>query len=255
MQSFDLKWPKTTATLFSNGWRCRIVWRTDRGMGGAIDNNDQCKRRIADSLIGAPLLLEELRSAGFTELATEVEALAEKTATESPPSVDTPPSVRKEPRKEAASTKTPRTTPAKKPKKPSEKQVLAQWVRDLEGTDVWANADTQRSMKWHKLVSASSGAVDAHEFHLKTPAKKDPKTWVLRRSWPNAKRGKARPEFFVAENFKGLCVCLLSFAGKTKTQVLSEAFAGCAKLAKDFDEVQAAVDSWTAVRADLSDGG
>ena len=255
MQSFDLKWPKTTATLFSNGWRCRIVWRTDRGMGGAIDNNDQCKRRIADSLIGAPLLLEQLRSAGFTELADEVEALAEKTSTESPPSVDKPPTARKESHKKAASTKAPKKTPPKKPKKPSEKQVLAQWVGGLEGTDVWANADTQRSMKWHKLVSASSDAVDVHEFHLKTPAKKGPKTWVLRRSWPNAKRGEAKPEFFVAEDFKGLCVCLLSFAGKTKTQVLSEAFVGCVKLAKDFDEVQVALDSWTAARADLHDGG
>ncbi len=186
MQSFDLKWPKTTATLFSNGWRCRIVWRTDQGMGGAIENNDQCKRRIADSLIGALLLLEELRSAGFTELADEVEALAEKTATESPPSADKPLSVRKEPRKEAASTKAPKKTPSKKPKKPSEKQVLALWVRGLEGADVWADADAQRSMKWHKLVTASSDAVDAHEFHLKTPVKKGPKTWVLRRSWPNA---------------------------------------------------------------------
>ncbi|MCZ6619661.1 MAG: hypothetical protein O7E57_16180 [Gammaproteobacteria bacterium] len=255
MQSFDLKWPKTTATLFSNGWRCRIVWRTDRGMGGAIDNNDQCKRRIADSLTGAPKLLEELRNAGFEELAKEVEALAENTAAESPPPEEKAPSPPKETASRKAARKTPTKTSTKKPKKPSEEQVVSKWVRGLEGTDAWADADTQRAMKWHKLLAAPSDAVDAHEFHLKTPPRRGTKSWVLRRSWPNAKRGKAKPEFFTAENFRGVCVCLLSFAGDARSQVLTEAFAGCVKLAKDFDEVGAAVDSWTVAREDLQKNG
>ncbi len=267
MQAFDLKWPKTTATLFSDGQRCRIVWRTDQGMGGAVNNNDQCKRRIADSLAGAPKLLGELRSAGFEELASEVEALAAQNQAESPTPAE-PPSPRKEAGKAAsnkkstkapvktsvkASVKTPGKMSPKKSKKPVEKQVIAQWLGDLEGTETWASTDTQRSLKWHKLLAASSGAEDAHEFHLKTPARKGPGTWVLRRSWPNAKRGDAKPEFFAAEDFKGLCVCLLSFFEKAKAQVLNDAFAGCAKLVKDFDEVKVVVDSWSVAGSVLPD--
>ncbi|MCZ6641593.1 MAG: hypothetical protein O7F71_08455 [Gammaproteobacteria bacterium] len=260
MQAFDLKWPKTTVTLFSDGKRCRIVWRTDQGMGGAVNNNDQCKRRIADSLTGAPKLLEELRSAGFAELASEVETLAEQNQAES-----STPAESTSPRKEtgdAADGKTSKKLSekmsakksAKKSKKPAEKQVIEQWLRDLEGTDTWADTDAQRSLKWHKLLAASSGAVDAHEFHLKTPARKNPGNWVVRRSWPNAKRGEAKPEFFAAEDFKGVCVCLLSFFKKAKAQVLDDAFAGCAKLVKDFDEVKVVADSWAAARGVLQDG-
>ncbi len=255
MQAFDLKWPKTTATLFSDGQRCRIVWRTDQGMGGAVNNNDQCKRRIADSLAGAPKLLGELRSAGFEALASEVEALAEQNQAESPTPAE-PPSPRKEADKAASnkkSTKTPGKMSPKKSKKPVEKQVIAQWLGDLEGTETWAGTDTQRSLKWHKLLAVSSGAEDAHEFHLKTPARKGPGTWVLRRSWPNAKRGDGKSEFFAAEDFKGLCVCLLSFFQKAKAQVLNDAFAGCAKLVKDFDEVKVVVDSWSVAGSVLQD--
>ena len=247
MKAFDLKWPKTTVTLFSDGTRCRIVWRTDQGMGGAINNNDQCKRRIADSLSGAPLLLEALQNAGFGELASEVEALAENISVESPP----PTKKATPPRKPPADKKTSRKTPSKKPRKPSEKQVIAQWIGGLDGTDVWANADAQKAMKWHKLLSASSDAVDAHEFHLKTPTKKNPKTWLLRRSWPNAKRGKAKPEFFVAEDFKGVCACMLSFAERAGAQLLSDVFMECTNLAQDHEAVQAAAGSWTVTRGNL----
>ena len=50
MDTFDLKWPKTDATFYTDGWRCRIVWRQSSGMGGTIDNNQQCKKRGADGI-------------------------------------------------------------------------------------------------------------------------------------------------------------------------------------------------------------
>ena len=76
MDTFDLNWPKTDATFFTDGWRCRIVWRERRGgMGGTIDNNEQCKRRVADSLLTAPYLLGALRARGHGLLAQEIEAL------------------------------------------------------------------------------------------------------------------------------------------------------------------------------------
>ncbi|MFP6814881.1 MAG: hypothetical protein VB949_04330 [Pseudomonadales bacterium] len=86
MNTFDLRWPKTTATLYTDGRRCRIVWRDKKGGGGGtIENNDQCKRRAADSLKGASQLLEQLRDAGFKDLADEIRTLAP------PPSADQSP--------------------------------------------------------------------------------------------------------------------------------------------------------------------
>lgn len=77
MRTFDLRWPKTAATFYTDGRRCRIVWRGKKsGIGGTIENNDQCKRRVADSLGGAPELLEQLRAAGFMDLADEIQTLA-----------------------------------------------------------------------------------------------------------------------------------------------------------------------------------
>ena len=80
MDTFDLKWPKTDATFYTDGWRCRIVWRQSGGMGGTIDNNQQCKKRVADSLSGAPYLLAALQARGHSNLATEIEDLAATTA-------------------------------------------------------------------------------------------------------------------------------------------------------------------------------
>ena len=39
VDTFDLKWPKTQATFYTDGWRCRIVWREQGGPGGTIDNH------------------------------------------------------------------------------------------------------------------------------------------------------------------------------------------------------------------------
>ena len=76
MDTFDLKWPQSDATFYTDGWRCRIVWRERRGgLGGTIDNNDQCKRRVADSLMGAPYLLNALRARGHGPLAEEISKL------------------------------------------------------------------------------------------------------------------------------------------------------------------------------------
>jgi hypothetical protein len=76
VDSFNLNWPNTTATLFTNGWRCRIVWRSTGGMGGTIDNNGVCKRRLAENLTHSESLLAELRTAGHEELAVEIEGMA-----------------------------------------------------------------------------------------------------------------------------------------------------------------------------------
>ena len=76
MDTFDLQWPKTDATFFTDGWRCRIVWRERRGgLGGTSDNNEQCKRRVAASLLNAPYLLNALRARGHGLLAEEIELL------------------------------------------------------------------------------------------------------------------------------------------------------------------------------------
>ena len=69
MDRFDLKWPSTDATFYTDGWRCRIVWRQKGGIGGTIDNNAQCLRRVADSLDGAPYLLSALKARGHDRLA------------------------------------------------------------------------------------------------------------------------------------------------------------------------------------------
>ena len=36
MDRFDLKWPRTDATFYTDGWRCRIVWRQKGGLGGKL---------------------------------------------------------------------------------------------------------------------------------------------------------------------------------------------------------------------------
>jgi hypothetical protein len=58
MHNFDLHWPKTTALLNTDGQRLRIIWRASGGIGGTIDNNELCKKRLAVWLCFAPSLME-----------------------------------------------------------------------------------------------------------------------------------------------------------------------------------------------------
>ena len=82
MDRFELHWPSMDAQLLTDGWRCRIVWRQKgprsrhgAGMGGSIDNNLLCVRRVAESLDGAPELLTALKARGHHRLAEQIEAL------------------------------------------------------------------------------------------------------------------------------------------------------------------------------------
>ena len=76
MDSFNLRWPGGDATLHTDGKRCRIAWRAANGSGGAIENPEQAKRRVAAGLSFAPGLLDTLRAAGHAALADEIEQLA-----------------------------------------------------------------------------------------------------------------------------------------------------------------------------------
>jgi len=76
MDSYNLRWPGGDATLHTDGKRCRIAWRAANGTGGAIENTEQAKRRVAAGLSFAPHLLDELRAGGHDGLAEEIRKLA-----------------------------------------------------------------------------------------------------------------------------------------------------------------------------------
>jgi hypothetical protein len=77
MDSFNLRWPGGDATLHTDGKRCRVAWRAANGTGGAIENTEQAKRRVAAGLSFAPTLLDELRAAGYRDLADELAKVAD----------------------------------------------------------------------------------------------------------------------------------------------------------------------------------
>jgi len=188
MDTFDLKWPQSDATFFTDGWRCRIVWRERRGgLGGTIDNNDQVKRRVAASLSSVPYLLNALRARGHGVLAEELEALcdvelgsgevtAEKPAAQDQPVV-----------KKAASLTRSAATPA---------QQVARWLDSLEGQSGWEVSGVRRSKVWQPCGEDADGAL-----FLKAPAA-GKSEWVLKRSYTDSKR---KTEYLAAPALKGIC--------------------------------------------------
>jgi hypothetical protein len=208
MDRFDLNWPRTDATFFTDGWRCRIVWRQKGGMGGTIDNNAQCVQRVAQSLDGAPYLLAALKARGHDRLAGEIEAAAD---TERSP--DTRRGPLKAPRtsvkpitdakSEAASPSNPEPSerPAASAAAASEPDRLAQWVETLEGSDGFEAAENRRARVWVEL-----GPFADQTLLLKAPAAKGKPEWVLKRIWPDSDR---KAEYVAAPAFRGVARWLL----------------------------------------------
>lgn len=225
MDTFDLKWPKTDATFYTDGWRCRIVWRQSGGMGGRIDNNQQCKKRVADSLSGAPYLLAALQARGHSNLATEIEDLAATTAAVLPAQNAVTPSVAVQPEQNPTPVKLQKKAKVAAPKKPQKPAAparmarkeptdgarLTSWLEALTGSSKWQQATVRRGKAWQTIAED-----ETQTLALKAPAAKGKQEWVLKLTWSEKKR---KAEYVVAENLRGL----LSYLSENK-QYRSAAF-------------------------------
>ncbi len=168
MDTFDLGWPQGTATLCTDGWRCRIVWRGTRGIGGSIENNELCMQRVADGMSRTPRLLEQLRARGHLKLATNIEHLAVKV--EAPAA--RPDAIARQPEKAQAEPHN--------------------WLEDLEASSDWETCGLRRAKVWHEVMAG---------VFIKMPAAKGKPEWILK--W--AKRDKGF-DYVCAPAFKGLCI-------------------------------------------------
>ena len=211
MDTFDLKWPQSDATFYTDGWRCRIVWRERRGgLGGTIDNNDQCKRRVADSLRGAPYLLGALRARGHGLLASEIEAMAGA---------------------DAQAPEAPALSAAE-----LEAQRLKRWLDALPGSPEWQDVASGRAKHWQPC-----GELDGEQLMLKAPTPRGKQEWLLKRTFAQAKR---KAEYVAAGELRGICAYLaergLLASGRAVEQWLAdvealahEALADAARLWRD----------------------
>jgi hypothetical protein len=190
LDTFDLRWPRADATLYTDGWRCRIVWRERRGgLGGSIDNNEQCKRRIADSLGGAPYLLGALRARGHGLLASEIEMLAAFLPTHQRPTAG------------ARSDSSNEGLHSSAGPDPALARIRA-WVGSLDGDAGWEAAENRRASHWSPCLDVGDEAL-----LLKAPAPKGRREWALKRTWPAEGRRKA--EYVVARDLRGICTYLV----------------------------------------------
>ncbi len=114
MDSFDLHWPRSTATLYTDGKLVKIVVRDKRGPSGTINNIELCKDRVAFGIDFAPTLLKELQAKGYGDLADDIEQRVE-------PPLETP------------------------------VDPVAEWLNNLPGDDTWAECGAKRSTKWREL--------------------------------------------------------------------------------------------------------
>ena len=192
MDTFDLKWPKTQATFYTDGWRCRIVWRQQGGPGGAIDNNDLCKRRLADSLPGAPYLLPALRARGYGNLASEIESLA-TFDTEDAGSAGNSPPVRQ--------SRPPAAAPRSETLRSAGVDRLQTWLAALPGDATFAETSDRRARVW-----LEAGVQNGEHLYLKAPAARGRQEWVLKRTWPDGdpNRGDRKPEYVAAPFLRGV---------------------------------------------------
>ncbi|MGE0623631.1 MAG: hypothetical protein AB7I04_15650 [Pseudomonadales bacterium] len=227
MDRFELNWPNMDAQLLTDGWRCRIVWRQRgrnhaNGIGGTIDNNLQCVRRLAESLDGAPYLLGALRSRGHDRLARQIETAADAEA----PMHGEP--VRAEPRRVE------RRAPTRAPAVPP----TTVWLKALEGSDVWEAATGRRAKAWIEI-----GRLGEEALFLKAPAPKGKPEWVIKRTWPEAPKRKA--EYVAAAGFKGIARWLL---GNGADEAFIEQLLGAAS-ALDHEALEAAAGAWRRVQS------
>lgn len=243
MDRFELNWPDADASFFTDGWRCRIVWRakgkrTGGGMGGTIDNNVQCVRRLAESLEGAPYLLSALKARGHERLADQIESAAEQVVPVRQP-------LRSEHRTTAA--QAPRPVRAEKAKAAPVRTAPARvekpeqiWLKALAGSTQFAAAENRRAKAW--LEIGSPGSPDEVLF-LKTPAAKGKQAWVLKRTWPDQAKRKA--EYVAAESFKGIAAYLLGAgAGTADVERLLSVAADASH-----PELEAAATAWRSAAA------
>lgn len=179
MDRFDLHWPKMDASFLTDGFRCRIVWRSAGGRGGpggSIDNNVLCKKRLAEGLPLAPGLLDELRSRGYGELAAEIDELAGGQADAEQPTDD-----------------------------------LSGWLDGLPGSAQWEAVSARRGKVWIPL-----GMLGDEVLELRPPPVRGKQEWVLRRSWPEERR---KAECIAAGNLKGIFAYLLGREGAGSAEV------------------------------------
>ena len=229
MDTFDLKWPKTDATFFTDGWRCRIVWRERRGgLGGTIDNNEQCKRRVAASLPNAPYLLSALRARGHGLLAEEIEAF------KSPedPAMDL--SV-------AADAKAQLAVADANPAAAFEAR-LGSWLAGLSGESDWELTGVKRAKVWyscgaHDVFCGQRGA----ELFIKPRAVKGKSDWVAKITFASPKQ---KNQYVAAAAFKGICSYLDEQGFFADEQAVNGFLADLAGLGHA--EVVAAADAWQA---------
>jgi len=247
MDTFDLNWPQTTATFCTNGWRCRIVWRGKKGgMGGTIENNDQCKRRVADSLEGAPELLEELRTAGYMDLAEEIQTLAPL------PSPQKPSPQKPSPQPRASRTDVP--AKSKKVSAPTPAELIHSWASALSGGADWEACSNRRAKSWLEVakVDVIAGAETwCEDVRLKAPAAKGKQEWVLKCVSESAPKGdpRATPRYYAAESFHGICACIASREEYRSMEFVDAFVAGVGKLVKKHPEVGEATGAWAGQKA------
>ena len=213
MDRFDLRWPKTDATFFTDGCRCRIVWRQKGGMGGTIDNNVQCVTRVAQSLDGAPYLLGALKARGHVRLATQIESLvAEQPSApvlpvRRPAATPVRKPVRAQQKPDPVTVATPKPVPKPKaaPRKPAARSPGADWLERLSGSTAFETAKNRRAKVWIELGVCRFDTGEETLF-LKTPAQRGKQEWVLKRSWAESGR---KAEYIAAEAFKGIATYLI----------------------------------------------
>ena len=232
MDTFDLRWPKTDAIFYTDGERCRIVWRQKSGPGGSIENIALCKRRVADSLTCAPELLESLKGKGYTGLATEIANLV------------------RSPQQSVPAEKV-RAKPSAGVGKTDRKIAPVQaWLNTLEGSAEWQECGTRRAKTWQRLDTIETHDCDT-EIYLKAPARTGASDWVVKLK-PVA-RGRAN--YVCADTLKGLFSYLLqarSDAGREQhTRSDEEALEHwlCAGQALEHEALGAALKTWKKVIA------
>ncbi len=147
MDSFDLRWPKTQAMLYTDGIHMKIVVRDKRGPSGTLNNVELCKDRIAIGLPFAPNLLTDLKTKGYSQLAQEIEQRAAMPA------------------------------PSAKPK-----DVVGEWLDAMSGTDEFAACGTKRAKVWHPVAKNLSLKIPAakgkQEWVLKTTPEGEKPSYV-----------------------------------------------------------------------------
>lgn len=222
MDRFELNWPGADASFFTDGWRCRIVWRQKSkrgaaGMGGTIDNNVQCVRRLADSLDGAPYLLSALKARGHERLAGQIESALEEVGPA--PAVPKP------------------SAPKRVERTPQSVSPEQSWLKGLTGSVESEGVSNRRAKVWLELGSLAG---QDELLCLKTPVAKGKQEWVLKRSWPDQPKRKA--EYVAAVSFKGIAGYLVG-AGAT-AQDIERVLAALAGVAHA--ELEAAATAWRA---------